>query len=364
MLYYNKIVKLQKGKQMKIIKSRNNPIIKISDLKPSRDDFKIIGVFNAGAIEFKGKKILLLRVAETPINTNDDMIACPLYNDELKKLEIIRFDINDDKYDFSDPRIIKSKFGQNYLTSISHIRRATSDDGINFIVDECPIIMAFDKYTTFGVEDPRITKIEDVFYVNFSAASDVGIITRLFSTKDFNSFDDLGNIFHPDNKDITIFPQKINGLYYALHRPSTSEYSRPNMWIASSPDLIHWGNHRLLAKVREDMWDNDRIGASCVPFLTEKGWLELYHGATKDNRYCLGAMLLDKDEPWKIIARCDIPLIEPTESYEINGFFGNVVFSCGLIKTDNNLDVYYGASDDSVCLAHTTVENVFDLLKV
>lgn len=232
----------------------------------------------------------------------------------------------DPAYDFSDPRVIHSQNGQNYLTSISHIRYAESDDGIHYAVSDRPLISAYDEYTAFGVEDARVTQKGDTYYMNFSAASVYGIVTRLLSTKDFMAFHDLGNIFHPDNKDITIFPEKVGGLYYALHRPSTSEYGAPNLWIASSPDLIHWGDNKVVAAVRPGYWDNGRIGASCVPLLTEKGWLEIYHGATRENRYCLGAMLLKADEPWKILARSAVPLIEPEASYELEGFFGNVVF--------------------------------------
>jgi predicted GH43/DUF377 family glycosyl hydrolase len=173
----------------------------------------------------------------------------------------------------------------------------------------------------------------------------------------------MGNIFHPDNKDTTIFPQKVNGLYYALHRPSTSEYAKPNMWIAESPDLYHWGNHRLVAAVREGAWDSTRMGASCVPILTEKGWLEIYHGADESNCYCLGAMLLEKDEPWKVIARSSVPILEPTESYEVEGYFGNVVFGCGLVQDGDNINIYYGAADTCVCLAIASISSILKELE-
>lgn len=347
---------------MNIVKHTQNPLIKIKDVKPSREDFEIIGVFNAGVATYNNDTILLLRIAEKPINTDTSKYLCPIYDTKMNSLTIKVFDRNDCNYNFDDPRVIRSKYGENYLTSISHIRFAHSKDGVNFEIDEHPLIQAFDLYTSFGVEDPRITQIDDMYYVNFSAASNVGIITRLFSTKDFKTFDDLGNIFHPDNKDVTIFPIKIGDKYYAFHRPSTSEYAKPNMWLASSNDLIHWGDNRVVATVRNGYWDNGRIGASCVPFLTEKGWLAIYHGATKENRYCLGAMLLDKEQPWKIIKRSETPLVEPTEKYELDGFFGNVVFSCGLTNKEGTLKIYYGAADDSVCLIEMQINDIFNHL--
>ncbi len=347
-----------------IRRCEQNPLIKVSDVKPSRPDFVILGTFNAGTAVFGKKKILLVRVAEKPVAADPEKVPVPIFNCTTKQIEVLLLDRTDPAYDFSDPRVIHSKNGQNYLTSISHIRYAESDDGIHFTVSDQPLIAAFDEYSAFGVEDARITQIEDTYYVNFSAASNYGIVTRLLSTKDFKTFEDLGNIFHPDNKDITVFPEKVGNLYYAFHRPSTSEYGAPNLWIASSPDLVHWGDNRVVAAVRPDHWDNGRMGASCVPFLTEKGWLEIYHGATKENRYCLGAMLLKADEPWKVLARSEKPLIEPEAPYELDGFFGNVVFACGLIREGDRLDIYYGASDDSVCMASITIQEIWDLLGV
>lgn len=212
------------------------------------------------------------------------------------------------------------------------------------------------------MEDPRVTQIGEDYYINFSAASYFGIVTRLLRTRDFEKFEDLGNVFHPDNKDVAIFPQKIRGLYYALHRPSTSEYGKPNMWIASSPDLVHWGDHKLVAAVREDSWEDTRMGAGAPPIPTEYGWLILYHGADESNRYCMGAMLLDKEKPWQILKRLEKPLLEPTEPYETTGFFGNVIFVCGSVEVKDELLIYYGASDDSVCLVRTSVKEILTQL--
>lgn len=347
---------------MRITKYAANPILHCCDVVPSRESFEVIGVFNAGAVRYKEKYLLLVRVAEKPVSTDESRVGVPIFDGDTKTISIKQLSRGDSDLDFSDPRVIHVKNSSNYLTSISHIRLAESEDGVNFTVSDKPLIEAFDKYTAFGVEDVRITEIGGVYYLNFSAASDLGIITRLFSTEDFSAFKDMGNIFHPDNKDVTIFPEKIGGLYYALHRPSTSEYGRPNIWIASSPDLIHWGNHKMVADVRPGQWDSGRVGASCIPFRTEKGWLEIYHGATKENRYCLGAMILDLNEPWKVIARSELPILEPSEKYELEGFFGNVVFSCGLIKDREKLNIYYGAADDSVCLATTTVQEILETL--
>ena len=112
------------------------------------------------------------------------------------------------------------------------------------------------------------------------------------------------------------------------------------------------------------MFDNGRIGASCVPFLTEKGWVEIYHGATKENYYSLGAVLLDREKPWEVLARSVKPLVEPTEEYEIKGFSNSAVFSCGCIVRGENVDIYYGAADKSVGLARLTLKEIYDNMNI
>jgi predicted GH43/DUF377 family glycosyl hydrolase len=135
------------------------------------------------------------------------------------------------------------------------------------------------------------------------------------------------------------------------------------MWISESPDLVCWGNHRFLIGEREGFWDDGRVGCSAVPFMTDKGWLEIYHGATKDDRYCLGALLLDKDQPWKVIGRSNQPILEPQEDYEINGFFGNVVFNCGVLVEEGIVKIYYGAADTCMAGAEVSLDEILASLE-
>jgi len=114
--------------------------------------------------------------------------------------------------------------------------------------------------------------------------------------------------------------------------------------------------------LREGYWDEVKIGAGAVPFRIKQGWLEIYHGADRKNRYCLGAVLLDGDQLWKVIARSKKPILVPEADYELEGFFGNVVFSCGLLFEEDKLKIYYGVADTSVCYAETTLGNVLDSL--
>lgn len=346
---------------MKAFRCPDNPIIRPQDVKPSREDFEIIGVLNAGVARLKDEIILLVRVAERPIATTSDIVLTAIYNPDKKELELKEFPQSDPDTDFSDPRLI-IKNGQTYLTSISHLRVARSGDGISFEVDDAPAISAANEYETFGVEDPRITPVDGTYYVHYVAVSPFGVVTYLASTEDFTHFERHGVIFAPENKDVAVFDEKVSGRYYALHRPVSPLFGRQDIWLADSPDLLRWGNHRRLFGPTAGSWDEAKVGAGAVPFRIEQGWLEIYHGVDKNNRYCLGAALLDGDEPWKVLARSKEPILEPEADYEREGFFGNVVFSCGLLREDDTLRVYYGAADTTICYAELSLKIVLDSL--
>ena len=348
---------------MKVFRCPYNPIIEPKDVKPSRDDFEVIGVFNAGVARFEDEVILLLRVAERPISKHPDVTLTAVYNVTKGEVVIKEFSKGNPDNDFSDPRLIITP-AQTYLTSISHLRLARSEDGTHFEVEDTPAISPVNDYETFGLEDPRISLIDGTYYINYVGVCALGITTCLASTKDFSSFQRHGVIFCPDNKDVVLFPERLDGKYYALHRPVSALFEKQEIWIAESPDLCCWGNHRHLMGLRAGCWDEIKIGASAVPFNINQGWLEVYHGADRTNRYCLGAVLLDSEKPWKVIARTERPIFEPQADYECNGFFGNVVFSCGLLCEDDKLKIYYGAADTVICYAELPLKETLESLNL
>ena len=344
---------------MPLVRSPLNPIILPQDVSPSNPDFEVLAAFNAGVARLGAEVVLLLRVAERPRDQGQDLCRVPVYDPALNRLVIREFARGDSRNDFSDPRVIGSPQGM-HLTSMSHLRSARSRDGQHFEIDSQPALFPQPDYEAFGIEDPRITQIGSDYYVNYVGVSSLGIVTALARTRDFRSFERLGVIFPPDNKDVEIFPERIGEKYYALHRPSTSVFGKPEIWIAESPDLICWGNHRRLAGLRESGWEGGRIGGSAVPFRVPGGWLEIYHGADRSNRYCLGALLLDEREPWKVLARSRKPILEPAADYELQGFFGNVVFSCGVLAEEGLLKIYYGASDTITAYAEMPLSEVLE----
>jgi len=341
----------------------SNPVVKPADVTPSLEGYQVVGAFNPAATVFNDQVILLLRVAENCIPV-EGKYRVPIYDfsDGIGKPAIKEFDASDPDASLKDTRGVVYK-GKDYLSSMSHIRAARSSDGINFTVDKTPFIFPKSLEEEYGVEDPRITCIDGKYYINYSIVSQDSWCTALAVTEDFKSYEKLGIIFHPENKDVTIFPERINGKYIALHRPNNSGFGKASIWYAESPDLLHWGKYRCLLRPRDTSYESMKIGGGAPPIKTKDGWLCIYHGKGDNQRYSLFAMLLDLEKPWEIIKHPIKPIFEPEAEYETNGFFPNVVFSNGMFEKDGRLYMYYGASDDTSCLATTTVNEILTGMK-
>ena len=344
---------------MAIVRFDDNPLIRPADVKPSRDDFEVVCAFNAGATRFGDEILLLLRVAERPSPAPGEIVAPILDPDDPSRgITILRVKETDPDFEAIDSRVFSYR-NRPYLTSISHLRLARSKDGRNFTIEQTPALFPELPSEEYGVEDPRITRIGDEYYINYSAISRRGVATGLAVTRDFRAFERRGLIFVPDNRDVTIFPEKVGGRYACYHRPASGMFHRADMWFADSPDLIHWGNHQLVAATRPGMWDGWRIGGGAVPVKTDRGWLEIYHGADESQRYTLGTMLAELDRPEKVIGRSSQPILAPEAPYECEGFFGQVVFSCGAVAgTDGRVIIYYGAADECIAGVETTVDDL------
>lgn len=339
-----------------------NPLLSPPDLKPSADGLEISCLLNPGVFQFENKAWLIVRVAERP-SQKDNFISFPILSDE--GIKIIEIDKNDPALKVTDARVINYK-GVDYLTTLSHLRLLCSDDGLHFYEPQgYRPIMGEGVLQTFGIEDCRVTFLENKYYLTFTAVSDKGVGVGLKTTTDWKSFQSFGMMLPPHNKDCAIFSEKINGLYYALHRPSSVDIGGNFIWLAESSDGVHWGNHQCIIKTRSESWDSARVGAGAAPIKTNEGWLEIYHGANSKHQYCLGAFLMDLNDPSKVIARTEKPIMIPCASYELTGFFGNVVFTNGHIVApgDDMITVYYGASDEFVCGANFSIKEIISLLK-
>lgn len=340
-----------------------NPIITTTDIRPSQPGFVVECVLNPGVFRFEGKTWLLLRVAERP-EQKEGTVSFPIMHPDGTP-EILEFEKSDPGLDLSDPRMVGYK-GHNYLSTISHLRLVCSDDGIHFHEPEDFPTLIYGKgpLETYGIEDCRVSLIDGVYCLTYTQVSENGVGVGLMRTRDWRNLSREGMILPPHNKDCALFEERINNQYFCLHRPSGLGLGGNFIWIAASNDLLHWGQHHCILRTREGWWDSVRVGAGASPIRTEKGWLEIYHGADKNHRYCLGALLLDLNDPARVLARSHDPIMEPAEAYELTGFFGNVIFTNGHVVDGDEVRLYYGASDEVICGASLSIDEILSgLLK-
>jgi predicted GH43/DUF377 family glycosyl hydrolase len=349
-------------------------LLKPTDFEPSHPELKVVGVFNPGVVRFENEVIALVRVAEAPRKVEDGYFYSPkiIIEDGKKRLKIDRFEAGSTK----DPRKAKVGDGMSRLSSISHLDVVHLDKTGEKVtsIQHNLSLQPNTEYESYGIEDARITQIDDEYYITYVSVSALcGVTTSLLRTTDFIHFERLGIIFDQDTKDVVLFPQKINGLYGAYLRPdSHPTYHRLTMMYAQSPDLIHWGNYQYLMDARPNNWDSHRIGAGCPPIKTEKGWLSIYHGVKNIEgsfvgEYSAGAILTEFESPTHIIARSNQPMFSPSTHFETNGFAGSVVFPTGIINHHQNLDkilVYYGASDSSIGVCEMQISDILNSLNI
>jgi len=278
-----------------------------------------------------------------------------------------------------------------------HLGLATSKDGFNFTRESNEPVLSPDMNGADGgcVEDPRLVKFDDTYYLTYAARTyppgqywldgikpfgdrplagphflqKNNAVTHLAITKDLKNFKKLGRITDSrvDDRDVIIFPEKVNGKFVKLSRPVQyvgDEYGCevPSTWIAFSDDLMEWENPQLLM-TREAWWEDKKIGGSTPPLRTAEGWLHLYHGVcTNDQAYRVGAVLLDLEDPTKILARTKDFLMEPEFEYETSGYYNGCVFPTANCIVDETLYIYYGAADKYVCVATCNINELLTYL--
>lgn len=254
-----------------------------------------------------------------------------------------------------------------------YIKVARSKDGINFKFDEKPLITMseeFSRYDTWVI-DPRLTYFpeEDTYYIMRPASSDLGTAAILGKTKDFETYEDIEIIALPSNRVPCLFPEKINGNYARLDRPYVAAPTPlplnycAHIWYSESPDLVFWGKHRFVMKPWAK-WNPVKIGPT-PPIKTKDGWLEIIHGVSsgpQGHRYSLGAVLLDLEDPTKVIGKCPGTILTPDADYEYRGVCPGAIFSCGAIADyeEDRLRVYYGAGDSCLCLATGSLSKIVE----
>jgi predicted GH43/DUF377 family glycosyl hydrolase len=256
---------------------------------------------------------------------------------------------------------------------ISHLTAARSADGVHgWEIDPQPTLQpepAAHPEEIWGIEDPRVTWLEELgqWAVTYTAFSTGGPLVSLATTRDFREFTRLGPVMPPEDKDAALFPVRFNGCWAMLHRP-VAKYPtiESHIWLSYSPNLKHWGEHQELIHARRgSWWDAIKIGLSAPPIATEEGWLVSYHGVratASGSIYRLGLVLLDLEEPARVLRRSEEWIFGPKAHYEREGDVDDVVFPCGWINKDGTIFMYYGAADSCIALATAKLDELVDYL--
>jgi predicted GH43/DUF377 family glycosyl hydrolase len=376
------------------------PLLRPTDVPASHAGLEVASVLNPAAARVGDDVFLMLRVAERPIRRDpppdaktldllgphptlgplgpghraDDVIPIVMLNaDEPQtRLDIVYLPKDLPGLDLSDPRGVTfthptTKRRTIFLRQFSHLRLAQSGDGEHFTVDPRPAIFPRGPLEEYGCEDARATCIDGVWHITYVSVSRVGITTSLATSRDFRTFRRQGVILPPDQKDVVLFPERRGRGYMALTRPMPSSFGHVlGVWCAVPDEQLPWGRHEPLLLPRQDMWDERQTGAGTVPMRVEDGWLVIYHGVDRDQRYMLGAALLDGDDPCHVLARSAEPILTPELSFERGGLLDDVVFACGHVplgEDGKRIRVYYGAADSCVAAADFDVSEIVDSLE-
>ncbi|MEN6530342.1 MAG: glycosidase [Anaerolineaceae bacterium] len=301
-------------------------------------------------------------------------------------MELIRYSTNPvllpdptsiwETYNVFNPAVVyhQGEFHMLYrsqgLDWVSRLGYAHSNDGIHFTRDAEPVFSPHDDFDARGIEDPRITEINGVFYMTYTAYGNRprpgfppthlgGSVTPMFAkSTNLRDWERIGPlVVGEDNKDHVLFPEKIGGKFVCLHRRP------PQVWLARSDDLLSWPEEDMqpvFGPRPDNLWDSKRVGSGGVPIKTQHGWLLIYHAYDNSHVYRLGVCLLDLEDPTKVIRRPRDFIFEPREIWELRGDVPNVVFSGANVVVNNDVYVYYGAADHVVGLATACLDYLLE----
>lgn len=289
---------------------------------------------------------LVMRSARNPILTPDDVPypVATVHNAAAARLD--------------DGRTVLV-FRSHVATGRSILGYAESTDGEQFTVRPEPFLVPgvdepFATYERFGVEDPRLTRLDDGWwYLTYSAYSEHGVRIALARTADFRSVERVALITDADHRNVVLFPERVGGDYLRLDRPHT-ELTPWAIWLSRSPDLVHWGRAERLVAPLTYHWTSAKVGPGAPPIRTDVGWLHVFHGVyptMAGHVYRLGVALHDVDDPARVLGVADPWILEPRDPWERTGYVPNVVFTCGAVVEDEGitLRLYWGAADTVLC---------------
>lgn len=291
-----------------------------------------------------GYRYPVWRYSENPIITRDDLfMANSIFNSAVVP--------------FKDG--FAGVFRADYMSRDQRLVTGFSKDAIHWELEEKVI---FEGY------DPRLCLIDGKYYLSWVNHTPHGTTIGIAFTEDFKEWTQLEDACYPVARNGVLFPRKIGDEYMLLIRPCDKGHTPyGDIFIIRSKDLTYWGKNRFVMSPVKN-WEMTKVGAGPTPIETDEGWLLFYHGViTSCNgfTYSMGAAILDRDEPWKVLHRADSFLLAPHEIYETSGDVPNVVFPCAALADagTGRIAIYYGAADTSVALAFTTIDETVDFIK-
>ena len=250
---------------------------------------------------------------------------------------------------------------------LSAIHVARSQDGeTDWQIERTPLLRAQPDHLAceWGFEDPRVSFVPELdrYVITCTAYGQPGPCVYLATTRGFETIDYEGVALTPEDKNAAVIPRRLGGHWWMLHRPVVMVTGAADIWISRSSDLVSWQDPEpVMVRRSAGWWDASRIGIGPPPIEMSEGWLQLYHGVRNSPGgpiYRMGAALLDLEHPWRVVRRLPEWLLSPSEPYERTGDVGNVVFPCGAVRVGDELRVYYGAADTTVCMARCSISEL------
>jgi predicted GH43/DUF377 family glycosyl hydrolase len=352
---------------------REAVLVRPEMLEPAVAGFRVVGCFNPAAFRLGGETWLILRVAEAAGRTRRGFFPSPRVDFSRRRPRVLVDQVRYRPKRGEDPRCLVLPDGTIRLRFISHLRLArVSDDGLQVeLLDQRPWLFPEHPWEEFGVEDPRATTVGRELLVTYVAVGrEMGIAPALLRVSSVQAPPQrLGITLPSENKDVMLFPRKIRRKYLTVHRPMGRDaFTAPNIQVAESPDLVHWGRHRLVMSPSRGAWDSYRIGGGPPPLPTPRGWLLIYHGVERRRgdpvgRYSVGAALLDAKDPARLLARTPRPILRPERTWERKGFTPNVIFPTGATLRGDELTLFCGAADNCVTSVTVSLRDVLSRLE-
>ena len=358
------------------------PLLTVADVIPSDPRLEVIGVLNPTFIAIEGRRYLIVRIDERPVavseqsrNMTRESFKIPIARVDTacgSRIQVVEAEVPESYNPEKEPILPKSvrhavqdKGGPDLLLSYLSSLRCVRLLGTKHAVDSKPLAFPDNEFSQFGCEDPRATLLEGQPVLTYTSVGRFGATAWFARLTEQCALRGKTMLLGPDHKHCALFPEKIGQAYCMLSRPLTRLYIQSNgIWVYKSPDLLHWGEACPILLPRQAQWDSVRVGPCMSPLETSEGWLLFYFGVDSEDSYHVGAALLDRNDPSRVIGRAGVPILSPILDWERVGRRADTVFPCGAeFSTEkDSVRLYYGAADTCIGAANLSLSTLWNVL--